>query len=83
MGPLLQKPPNMGPLKLIFLIAQARVTVFFDISRSLSDKCFDILWGTIAPRGPQMDPQKSIFVWLNLEHISVFFFLSADVKKMV
>ena len=78
LGPLLQKPPQNGPLKLIFLIAQARVIVFF-IRRYFNDKCFDMFWGyRPPPRRPQIDPQKSIFDWLKLEHE---FLISADVKK--
>ena len=63
LGPLLQNPPNMGPLKLIFLIAQARVIVFFDISRSLSDKCFDIVWGYHhPPRALKRIPQNQFLI---------------------
>ena len=54
MGPFPQKPPKMGPKKLIFLIAQARVIVFVYSSRYLSDKCFDIVWGYHLPRDPQI-----------------------------
>ena len=53
--------PQSGPLKLIVLIAQAGVIVFFYISRSLSEKCFDILWGYHRPQGAQNEPQKNKF----------------------
>ena len=53
----------MGPQKIRFLTAQARVLVDFDISRYLTDKYFDIVWGCHAPRGhPQMDPPKINFL---------------------
>ena len=52
----------MDPPKSIFGMAQARVLLCFDISRYLTDKYFDIVWGCDPPLGtPQMDPQKSIF----------------------
>ena len=42
-------------------MAQGRVLLFFDISRYLTDKYFDIVWGA-TPRGPpKWTPQKSIF----------------------
>ena len=62
LGPLLQKSPNMGPPKLIFLIAQAGAIVFVFVSRYLSKKCFDIAWGHHPPRGPLMDPPKIHFL---------------------
>ena len=40
--------------------------VSFDISRYLTDKYFDIVWGCRSPRDPQMDPPKNqIFEWFN------------------
>ena len=44
------EPPKIGPKKIIFLIAQARAIVVFYISRYLSDKYFDIVWGCIQGR---------------------------------
>ena len=35
----------MGPSKPIFLMAQARVPVFFAVSRYLRYKYFDVVWG--------------------------------------
>ena len=40
------------PQKSIFSTALARVPVCFDISRYLTDKCFDIVWGCLPPNGP-------------------------------
>ena len=42
----------MGPQKSIFRTAQARVPVFYDISRYLIDKYFDIVWGCHALGDP-------------------------------
>ena len=61
LGQLPQVPPKMGPQKINFLTAQARVLVLFDISRYLTDKYFDIVWGCPPPDIPKIDPQKSIF----------------------
>ena len=53
LGQLHREPPQ----KSIFWTAQARVLVFYDISRYLPDKHFDIVWGC----HPLGTPQKSIF----------------------
>ena len=45
-------PPKWGPKKSIFLMAQARVLLFFAISRYFTDKYFDIVWGCHPPNGP-------------------------------
>ena len=56
-------------------MAQLRVPVFYDISRDLTDKYFDIVW-ECHPRGPlQMDPQKSIFFTAQLR-VPVFYDIS-------
>ena len=58
------EPPKMGSQEIIFLIAQARVIVLYQY-RYLSNKCFDIFWGTTPwkpPRIPQMDPPKINFL---------------------
>ena len=72
----------MGPQKINFLMAQARVPVLFDISGYLTDKYFDIVWGWHLPGDPfkwtpQMEPQKSIFEWLKFEFY--FFLISVDI----
>ena len=55
-------PPKWTPQKSIFGTAQARVPVFYDISRYLTDKYFGIVWGCHAPGDPpKWTPQKSIF----------------------
>ena len=55
-------PPQMDPRKSIFSAAQLRVPVFYDISRCLTDKYFDIVWGCHPPGTPQMDPPKINFL---------------------
>ena len=45
----------MGPQKINFFTAQARVLVCFDISRYLTDKYFDIVNLGVPPPG---DPSK-------------------------
>ena len=42
-------------------MAQARVVLVFDISRYLTDKYFDIVWGATPWGPPQMDPPKINF----------------------
>ena len=69
--------PKWGPKKSIFLTAQARVLLFFDISRYLTDKYFDIVLGCPTPRGPPNGPPKNQFLeWLNLG--CQFVLISAD-----
>ena len=46
----------MDPQTSFRLAAQARVPVFSDINRYLTDKYFDVVWGCHA-----RDPAKSIF----------------------
>ena len=59
-------------------MAQARVSVFYDISKYLTDKYFDIVWGCHPPETPQMDlPKNQIFERLNLVCQSVL--ISADI----
>ena len=41
---------QMDPKKSIFLAAQARVPVCFDVGRYLADKYFDIVWGYYPPK---------------------------------
>ena len=49
-------------------MAQARVLLFFDISRYLTDKYFDIVWGATPPGTPPNGPPKNqFFEWLNLD----------------
>ena len=52
----------MDPPKINFFYAQLRVPVFYNISRYLAHKSFDIVWGT-SPKTPlpQMDPPKINF----------------------
>ena len=50
-------------------MAQARVPVFYDISRYLTDKYFDIIWGaTPFPPGtpPNGPPKINFFELFNL-----------------
>ena len=53
-------------------MAEARVPVCFDISRDLTDKDFDIVWGCHPLGTPQIDPQKSIFCTAQLR-VPVFY----------
>ena len=53
--------PQITPPKLIFSMAQARVPVFYDIRRYLTDKYFDIVWGCHAPEDSQNGPLKNEF----------------------
>ena len=70
-------PPGT-PQKLIFGTAQARMLLFFDISRYLTDKYFDIVWGCHPPRTPPNGPPKNqFFEQLNLE--CQCFMISADI----
>ena len=61
LGQLHREPPKMGPQKINFLNGlRARVLVFFAISRYLTDKSFDIVWGCHPPPwNPQIDPPKN------------------------
>ena len=54
-------PPGT-PKKSIFWTAQTRVLVVFDISRYLTDKYFDIVWGCHHPRDPPNGPLKLNFL---------------------
>ena len=56
------EPPKMGPQKINFLMAQARVLLFLDISRYLTDKYFDVVWGCHAPGDTPNGPQKNNFL---------------------
>ena len=51
-------PPPKNPQKSIFLTAQAKVPVCFDISRYLTDKYFVIVWR----HHPPVTSQQSIFL---------------------
>ena len=55
--------------KIIFLTAQARVPVFYDISKYLMDKCFDIVWGYLPKNSPH---QNSIFGMAKARKLTVF-----------
>ena len=48
--------------------------MFYDISRYLTDKYFDIVWGATPPNGP---PKNEFFERLNLE--CQCFMISADI----
>ena len=61
------------PQKSIFLTAQARVLVLFDISKYLTDKYLDIVWGC-PPGNP---PKNPFFEWLKQEFY--FFLISVDI----
>ena len=60
----------MDPQKSIFWTAQLRVPVFYDISRDLTDKYFDIVW-RCHPRGPPNAPSKINF-WMAQARVQVF-----------
>ena len=49
-------------------MAQARVPVFYDISRYLTDKYFDIVWGYLRKNSPTRNkpPEIYFFEWLKL-----------------
>ena len=51
----------MEPQKSIFWTAQARVPVFYDISRCLTDKYFDVVWECHPPGDPPNGPPKNQF----------------------
>ena len=53
----------MDPHKSMFWTAQLRVPLRFDISRRLTNKNFDIVWGCHPPQGP---PKNQFFERLNL-----------------
>ena len=61
-------------------MAQDKVPVFYDISRYLTDKYFDIVWGCHPlgdpPNGP---PKNQFFEWLNLG--CQFVLISADIQQ--
>ena len=52
--------------------------MFYDISRYLTDKYFDIVWECHAPWGPPNRPQKSIFSTAHLR-VPVFY----DIRRYV
>ena len=61
-------------------MAQGRVLLFFDISRYLTDKYFDIVWECHPPRElPQMDSKNQFFERLNLE--CQCFMISLDISQ--
>ena len=78
-GALPRDPTKMGPQKINFLMAQARVLVFFDISRYLTEKYFDIVWGCHPLLGdPPTRPLKNqLFEWLKLRYQC--FMISTDI----
>ena len=60
LGQLHREPPQKwGPKKSIFLTAQATVLLFFAISRYLTEKYFDIVWGCHPPGIPPNGPPKN------------------------
>ena len=79
LGQLHWEPPQNGaPKHQFFEWLKLKCYFFFDISRYLTDKYFDIVWGCHPPPGtPQTDPQKSIFEWLKLK--CYFFLISVDI----
>ena len=62
-------------------MAQLRVPVFFDISRYLTGKYFDIAWGCHLPGTPQIDPPKNQFFEL-LKLGCQCFMISADIYQI-
>ena len=65
------------PPKSMFWMVQLRVPVCYDISRYLTDKYFDIVWGCHHPPGdpPKWTPKKSIF-WMAQARVPVFYDIS-------
>ena len=64
LGQLHREPPQNGAPKnqMFERLKLARVLVVFDISRYLTDKYFDIVWGCHLPGNPpKWTPQKLIF----------------------
>ena len=51
----------MNPYKSIFLMAQVRVLVVYDISRYLTEKYIDIVWGSHSLETPPNGPPKNQF----------------------
>ena len=59
-------------------MAQARVPVFYDISRYLTDKYFDIVWECHPPRDPpKWNPKNQFFERLDLG--CQFILISGDI----
>ena len=68
LGQLHQEPPKWGPKNQFFERLKLGCYFFFDISRYLTDKYFDIVWGYHPPRDPPNGPPKNqFFEWLKLE----------------
>ena len=65
----------MDPPKINFFTAQLRVPVCYDISRYLTDKYFDIVWGCPPPG----TSKNQVFEWLNLG--CQFALISADIYQ--
>ena len=63
----------MDPPKSIFWMAQLRVPVCFDISRYLTNKYFDIVWGCHPPGTSPNGPPKNIIFWTAQLRIPVFY----------
>ena len=79
---LLPPPPGGTPSKnQFFLTVQRRVPVFFNISRHLRDKYFDIVWEYHPPQGPpQMEPPKINFLMVQ-RMVPVFFDISRYLRN--
>ena len=75
-------PPKWTLQKSMFWTAELRVPVFYDISRCLTDKYFNIVWGC-HPAGypPNWPPKNQIFQWLNLGCQSVV--ISGDIELTI
>ena len=69
----------MDPLRINFLTAQGRVLVFYDISRDLTEKYFDIVWGN-GGATPSGIPQKIYFL-NDLTYGLVFYDFSRDLTE--
>ena len=68
-------PPQMDPPKINFLNSSTWVPVCFDISRFLTNKFFDMVWGCHPPRDPPNRPPKINF-WTAQARVPVFYDIS-------
>ena len=76
-----REPPKWGPKNQLFerLNLECQL-VFYDISRYLTDKYFDIVWGCHPPEDPPNGPPKNeFFERLNLE--CQCFMILADIQQ--
>ena len=70
----------MNPRKINFWMAQAKVLLFFDISRYLTEEYFDIVLRCHLPRDPPNGPPKINF-WTAQGRVPVFYDIVTYVSK--